>query len=626
MVAVHIALGALALCTIVLAAILFSRGLLFLAGEPRWSVTLVFATMLTVTVPLEICRLFENLVLSAAIFGVLAVLGIAWLWRRPPLVPSIEHETDPPYRWAAALALMALTLVSWAAIKNYLWDEYSGHDPLTNVISRGVSPPEHPLFPGAPFKYHYGFDVISGEVRAFTGISSSHSIDVATIWCFILLLLTSWSVGERLAGRMGASLTMLLAPFGSGTLQYFLLPELGSFEVRWGILPARWLDALPPPVISNFFQHPQGLGMPVSLGVLLLLDGVDRSPRGRVVRAALGALLLGMLSIAHLVFFLVLGVSLGVAVLARAFQTRRLRDAAIELSLLLFALLVAYALGGFLAPSSGAMSADMLRLGRSYFGEPFLTSLAHHLVVFGLPLLLFPLSLLRLGGQAGPMRIALATAVIVGFATPNIVGYERSWDIVKFYGVGGFFASILLADLIASLAIGSPLGAARRAVAITLFVLSTAVGWFWITRMSVLDGALGIPKMHFGPPPPIAEAVRQKLGPLVPPRGRVFSTNIDLGTGAGFLTPGFDWRVMGSSFMLDREHMDLLYGAADRARHDLRKEDLDTLGVGWLVLSPGDVAALSEAGRAALEDPARFEHLFDVEVPGDLRRIYRVKR
>lgn len=602
--------------------VLFSRALMHVAGERRLPVALAFAVMLFAAAPITLCRLTEDLVAATSLTALLAALGTASLWRWPPVAHPAEGAPARPSRGSLALAGILFTLVAVAAIRNHLWDEYSGHFPLAASIARGVSPPEHPLFPGEPFRYHYAYDVLAGIVRAFTGLEVAAALDVVTIGSFLLLLATSASMGAHLAGSRGASIAMLAAPLGSGTLQYLLLPELGTFEVRWSALPERWLQSVPPPVISNFFQHPQGLAMPVALAVLLLFDGTDRSPRGRRGRAILGAVLLGLMSLAQLVFFLVVGLALGVAVLARALREREARPAARELGLLAGALGLAYLLGGFFERSSATSPAGLLVFGRSYFGEPAGSALLHHLVLFGLPLVLLPVGVLRAVQEGRVPRIALAAGAIVGFAIPSFVTYARSWDIVKFYGVGGFFANLLFAEVLAA---WGP-WRTRRGLAAGLLAAATFVGWFWVARMSILDGALGIPKMHFGPPPPIADAVFDALGPRVGPRQRVFSTNMDMAMGAGFLTPGFDWRAHGDSFMLDRARADVATRHYQAARHHLRREDLEALDVDFVVLSPGDLAGLTPEARASLEDPTRFEHLFEVTVPGDSRQVYRVVR
>lgn len=608
-------LGLIALLLIVLAVQLFARALCHLAGEPRWSVSCAAGVAILYAVPSLLGRLTADLRWAAVLTGVLAALGVWALWRRTPVSAPVPITRVRPERWAWIVAGAGLVLVAWCTIRGRFWDETNCHFPITQVLARGVFPPEHPLFPGEPFRYHYGFDVLAALPRAFTGCCVVPAIDIATLASYLLLSALAIAVGAELAGRRGASLGLVLVPFGSGIMQIFLFRDFGAMQLEWSALPASWAQSTPPPVISNFFQHPQGLGMPLALAVLLLWSGADSDRRTRRYRALLGAILLGALSLAQLVFFGVLGLVLGITVLARAARTRRWGDGLLELGMLVSALAIAWFLGGFFEP--GAKPTSLLELGQPYFREPLGQMLLHHLVLFGLPLLALPVAFRRLSDEPRELRLALVAAVLIGLAIPNLMTYERSWDIVKFFGIAAFFLNVLLADATARYV--------RSAVLTTLILVAgTTTAWFWMSRMSVLDGRFGIPAMHFGAPSAISKAVGEQLGPLVEPRDRVLSTNIDLSMGAGFLTPGFDWRLFGDSYMLDRARADVLRTHLERARRDLAREDLDALGVKFLVLSPGDRTALTQRGRRELQDPLRFEHLFDVEVPGDRRHVYRV--
>lgn len=625
-------LGGLLLLAAWLAVLLAARALTRAIGEPRASLAAVAATLVMSTLPALLARWTGDLRLATGLVA-LAAVAIGLEDRRrsrivspPPRDPS-DADLEPPLvpAWSLALGALALALVAWTAWEGYFWDENAAHFAVSNALARGLSPPEHPLFPGEPFRYHYAFNVLAGEVRAFTGVGVARAIDVVTIAAFALLLWVSADAGRTLAGRRGAALALILVPLGSGALQHLLFREFGALELRWDALPARWLHSIPPPVISNYFQHPQGLAMPIALGLLLWFEGTERPARPWLRRAS-GAVLLGLASLAHIVFFGALGLALGVAALTRAVRSRRLRPLVGEGALLALALPIAWALGGFLAP--GGDRETLLTFERDFFSEPLGPRLAHHLVLFGVPLLALPLAVRRALRRPHPqasLRAALLAAVTLGLAVPNLMTYTRSWDIVKFLGIAMFFLNLLLADALAPLLPEGP-DAPRRglriALAAALLALSTSTAWLWLARCSFLDGELGIPKMHFQPPSAISEAVAEALGDRVGPRERVLSTNIELSKGAGFLTPGFDWRAFGSGYMMDRRRVERLTAHLGAARRDLAPADLDALGVSWIVLSPGDLAGLSPVGRAALEDPARFRREPDVRHGGEVRHVW----
>ena len=183
--------------------------------------------------------------------------------------------------------------------------------------------------------------------------------------------------------------------------------------------------------------------MPVALAVLLLMFGRHAEAPGHFRRFAAGAVLLGMLSLAQIVFFGTLGIACGVAVLLRSLTHRRMLRTSGELLLLFVALLIAFSLGGFLSFERQLDSAIVW--GKRFYDEPVLQSVLHHLTLFGLPLIslfVFPFLLRR---RSFDLRVALLAAAVVGFVVPNLASYARSWDIVKFYGVGAFFANLVLA-------------------------------------------------------------------------------------------------------------------------------------------------------------------------------------
>lgn len=621
----HAVLGGAALSAVWIAVLLFARQILRTVGKERLSLTAALGTAMMAAIPPVIGRATDDLLVATVITGGVALAAWAVLRRRAPVPPAPSLSIPLAPRWALGVGMVQLALVIAVTLLTNLWDEDSGHFALGSVISRGVFPPEHPLFPGEPFRYHYGFDVLSGEVRRFTGLPIVSAIDAATIWCFALLLLVAHDVGGALGGRLGAGLALILAPLGAGFLQAALLRDFGALEIHTALLPEAWARSMPPPTISNFFQHPMGFGMSLGLAVLLLLGS------GEIGAFVVGTSLLGLLSICHIVFFGVIGLTSGAATAIGAVLAWRagsplgveLRGLALRALGLISALVIARGLGGFLLPGGVA---SPIELGVSYFQEPWDTKLLHLFTLFGLPLLLLPVSVGRLfagGARGSSLRLTLVLAAVFGFAVPSFARYRLSWDIVKFYAVGLFFANVLLADLLA--AWWARRAGWLKAVALgTAVVLATSTSWFWLVRSSVFNGRFGVDPWQFKPPPEVIDALAERLEPHAGPRDRVLSTNVDVSQGAGFLTPGFDWRHHGVGFMMDRARFDTLLMHRQAARHDLRAPDLQALGIRFVVFSPGDEIALSPEGRAALASPDRFERLFTVEAGGQQRTVYRV--
>jgi hypothetical protein len=217
---------------------------------------------------------------------------------------------------------------------------------------------------------------------------------------------------------------------------------------------------------------------------------------------------------------------------------------------------------------------------------------------------------------------------IVGFLIPNLATYARSWDIVKFFGAGEFFANILFADLVAASLSALALRGRwqTRALAVSIFTLATFSTWIWLLRYSVFDGNLA--PLAFGPPEiEVGEALLDFLGTdrIHPKTDRVLSTNIDVGRGSGLGTPGV---VRGANtFLIDEPRNLELSDALGRARHHLGEADLLRLGIRWVVFSAGDIEALAPEGRAAIGDPRRFQYLGEFHARnGETRRVWEVVR
>ena len=248
------------------------RQLLTAFNEHRRNVALACSLLYLATVPALVCRQTENLTMALAIAVGMLILLVFGLRRH------IERQLPivfPPFSMTFAakiIAVLTSVLVFWTLYQGYFWDENAAHFGVSSVLARGVSPPEHPLFPGQVFRYHYGFNVLVGQVMALSGCSVAIAIDIVGAVCFIALLVSAISAGYQLGGSKAASLAIVLLPLAGGTLQHLLFSDFGVLEWHWDLMPKSWYQNIPPPVISNFFQHPQGLAMGTALGVIQLFD------------------------------------------------------------------------------------------------------------------------------------------------------------------------------------------------------------------------------------------------------------------------------------------------------------------------------------------------------------------
>lgn len=586
---------------------LAARAILAQVGERRLGVVSGFAVACSYTLPNLLGPWLLDLRLAVLALAIVSALTVWALWRRggPDSPPSA------PFRASTRLGLVLLVgLVTWASFGGHFWDEWNCHDPLVAVMARGLFPPEHPLFPGEPFRYHYGFDLLAAQVRACVGLPLAASIDVVNVALFVVLLWVSRDVGESLGGRLGAQLGPFVIPLGTGFLEVLLFGDSGWMSLKETPFPASYGQAVPPPMLSNFFQHPQGVGMPVSLAVLLLF--ADRWAPSRL-RRAVGAALLGMLALGQIVYFGLLGLALGALSVERAWRGRQWRELPLDLGLLLLALGMAKLNGGFFAP--GPQLPSMMIYGQGLWSDPWFHVLGRLGVYFGLALVALPVALYWAVRRPQPLRSAAWVAGVVGLIVPLSMTYRDSWDIVKFFSAFGFFANVLTIELLVAL---KP----RRALLILGTTLTLSTGVIWLLRMSVFDGRFGVPAMHFPPPAQIGQRAAEALAPHLGPKDRVYSRRVELGLAGGLLTPGFEHQRMGQGFILDRPAQERLYATAERARRTLDPEALQALEVRVLALWPEDRAQLTPNAKAALQDPNRFRPLTQVTAPDGKVEFY----
>ncbi len=619
--------GALLLMVLVAVVVAGVREALARAGEERASVGLASSLAVLAVLP-ELCgRPLHSVVGGALVVAALAAPA-AFLYARRRLRGPLFTTGGDPAAWLLGGLVFAGGL--WCAWTTYLWDEDSTHFGVGSLIARGLLPPSQPYFPGAPFRYHIGYDVLVGTLHAFSGWRIDACCDVVTSVCLAALLWILADAGRALAGRAGAAFAVFVGLLGYGPGAMCLaggwaIPDMVCAD--W--FPASWNGAttMPPAVISNFFQHPQGLGMPISLAALLVATGAGVTTR-RVLAAAVVTALLAQ---AQTVYFGLTGLALGAAVVVDAARSPRPFGRAVGVLALRLALLAAAGAAGFMLGGvlRGGGALDAITVGRGYFHDPAGALLLHNLSLFGPTLLAVPVALVVLvvalvrGGKsasAAPLLAALVVAGAAGFIVANVASYARSWDIVKFFAAGAFFANILLAWLLAaSWGLAGPRTGARalaRGLAVVVALVSTSSASVWLLRHGALNGVIAPAYREF-PPDAIGTVLDDAHGREIGRDERFLTSHEDIAQ-LGFLVAGRDWRK-NPSYLLDRARADRLHAARRRVFPRLTEADLDVLGVSLVFVTEREARALP-----ALDDAARFTRVpGDVVVRGAHWRLYR---
>ncbi len=591
------ALGACALVVLVASLVSAWRALLSHLGEgrPLIAASAALSSLAVADVPgswlgdLRLGAVVVVGVVVAVVVGVSAVVAVA---RRHAGAPPASVRSSSWTTAELTSAAVVTGLLSWCAVTSFMWDEASTHLPLANAAARGVLPLQHPAFPGQPLHYHAGYAVVVGVVRAWVGLPVDVCADVVTVMGIGLLV-----VGIREAVRaLGApastaALAIVWVLCAGGPAAAWLADGWGASLPGTALFPAAWVNGatFPPLVVTNVFQHPQGAAMPITLAIVALL-AVDVPARLFSARIAVAAVLVVLLARVQILFAAFSGLILAVVVVAAVVRARgHTADRAAWL-------LLTAVTGGLALHVGGIGSGDFggLVWGRGYFADDGALAFVHVVLTSGVSLLALPAVWLVARETTAAQRAllwALGLVSTLGFVVGNVAVYARSWDIVKFFGVGAFCGHLVL-----------PLAISRlpRVLAAIVVVVSCWSGALWLVRHGPLQGVIA-PVARERSIDPFAARLDDACGDVVPARARVWSSRRTLWQ-AGWLVPGTDWRSSRDTraLLLDRERVDGDVAAWMRASRDLDAAALSHLVVDYVVVDASHAARLSpnlDAGR-----------------------------
>jgi hypothetical protein len=366
--------------------------------------------------------------------GTLAV-ALAGLASRVHRGRASRGASEGPGLGPAAMALVALSTipVAWMAFNWAFHDEdlYTGHMSISAEIQNDVYPPRHLTFPDLPLRYHYGFNLLVACITALTRARVDVGIDIATVLLWICTGSVLWALGDLWFGR--GWLTLLLTLFAGGPPVCLFDPPgiSGGPPGRCRILGPGVLA----PLVSNFFQHPWALGLPLSLSALLVFSA--REHERRRARLVVLWLLCTALSLGHVVLFMTVLPSIVAAEVWFAWtEERRPLGAAGLVATAAASVTAAVVLGASVISFGGSGPAALVfKLG---VGNGLADTLRWHAQSYGVAL---PLALLGLPFVPRAGRVVTALLLGGSLLVVDTVRYVHSGDIIKF----GVVASVAMA-------------------------------------------------------------------------------------------------------------------------------------------------------------------------------------
>ena len=339
-------------------------------------------------------------------------------------------------------------LIALVAFKYAFHDEMNiqSHAPVIESMLRGEFPPSYIAFPEVSFKYHYGFDLLAAVFCLVTGLPGFLGIDgiALTSWISLLAILIVFlkSLGVP---RQTWGIALAFIVLSGGWAWWLASGEPGgrgaSFQVpQWQemFLFGRFIH---PQIISYFFQHPMGMGLPLFFGALVYFnDFFSEERRGSLL---VGSLILGALSLTQVVLFVTLLASLGMVFLWKlaSEEGKRKENFLNGLAILFLTVLLALGLGGFSQFSENYQGNALLfswppgYLRHEYWGSRFSLSFSQALIwylsSFGVVLIIAPIAWFLTFRRKNPTLWVLACFGILGFLIPQFLRYQFSWDIIK---------------------------------------------------------------------------------------------------------------------------------------------------------------------------------------------------
>ena len=165
-----------------------------------------------------------------------------------------------------AIWLSVFLMVSTFSYKNgsmliasHAWSDFASHIPLIRSFSFGANfPPEYPLFPGFPIKYHFLFYLLAGALER-AGIRIDYALNIPSILGFVALLVAIYLFSYvLLKSRLVSILSVIFFVFnGSFAFLNFFIKHPLSVHTLSDIITNRAFPAFGPydnSIISAFWN------------------------------------------------------------------------------------------------------------------------------------------------------------------------------------------------------------------------------------------------------------------------------------------------------------------------------------------------------------------------------------
>jgi hypothetical protein len=554
--------------------------------------------------------------LSALTLAIAAV-GLRRLEPPPPL------RAPPGFRRYGLVALGAFLLFyAPALLRIDIHDVHDLHAPIALSYQRDRFPTEYPYFPFEVKSYHYGGDLLGAALSRMLALDVYIAFRVLTFLGGLVLFGGVFAVARRLTDREGIPYLAAALALAAGGLSWLHLFDTGAenwWRDAWypAIRTGGEMDLMRIPLLlDNFYQKSSSVGVPLLLPGLLWAERAATS--GSRVAIVAAAALLGFLDLGHAVVFVLLTAGLLFRACLTAARARRWTPAAARtFAIVGIGLAIAAAAGGLLAqgrPGTGMALSPNLHLAAGASGAREVAW--RYLSTFGLPLLLFPVTVGIAWRQRHELALTVAAVGAGAFLVPHLFEYRGGWCAARYFGLKFLPLALACMTWLLPLVYTRLLAAARTAAALLVVAVAAA------PVVYALDAGIyneGIPPPEY----PESEADRgaaRYLAERVRPDERVLTPSTGLARYAGLRTPILTKNVRHSGYAPRRlaEVERLLAVLYDRLPDDL----LLAWRIPYVAIAPSDLSRFGPEARAKLTGPA-WTLEKEIHAGGEVRRIYR---
>ena len=261
---------------------------------------------------------FGSLSIGVAIaWTIIGLAGYAWgvrHWQNFCFTLGSERT-----RKLAIAALSSYPIVAPTILLNFHDERFNGHHAIIAHLQNGAYPPRYLYDPTLPLRYHYGFDLAASIITGVLRVRPDHAIDILTLVLWPCMFLLLWRIGNHFGGRRAGLFVALAICYAGGwpalCTGYIELPD----SPQWFGIAAQLAGyckvgslVTNPPFISNFFQHPWSIGMPIFSLIVLQRAAIPRLGDPRLGLAMM-ACSLSLLSLCQAVLFVNTVVALGIS-------------------------------------------------------------------------------------------------------------------------------------------------------------------------------------------------------------------------------------------------------------------------------------------------------------------------